>query len=100
MRLTRPIAAVTQKLYYTGNLLQQFAVLVTGAGQTYFPESVKKSRWSILRDHILWIVRNQEINRFYYVYGLDRKSQHKSENIIGYRRFRRLRNRANLRPNG
>ena len=100
MKFIRPLTGVTQKLYYTGNLLQQFASLVTGTNQTYFPGSVQKSKWSIFRDHILWIIRNQEINRFYYVYGLDRKHQQKSAGVIGYRRFRRLRNKTNLRPQG
>lgn len=100
MKFIRPLTGVTQKLHYTGNLLQQFATLIIGTDQTYFPGSVQKSRWSIFRDHVLWIIRNQEINRFYYVYGLDRKHQQKSAGIISYRRFRRMRNRTNLRPQG
>lgn len=100
MKFTRPISAITQKLYYTGNLLQQLAAMVSPSNQSYFPESAQKSRWSIFRDHLLWIIRNREINRFYYVYGLDRKHQNKSRNVIGYRRFRQMRNRANLRPAG
>jgi hypothetical protein len=100
MKLTQPFGAVTQKLYYTGDLIQQFARLVSNRNQTYFPESIQKSRWNILRDHLFWVIKNREINRFYYVYGLDRKHQKKSRDVIGYRRFSRLRNLANLQPEG
>jgi hypothetical protein len=100
MKLTRPITAITQKLYYTGNLIQQFTTLVSSRDQTYFPESAQKSKWSIFRDHLLWVIKNREINRFYYVYGLDRKHQRKSQDVIAYRHFRQLRNRANLQPEG
>lgn len=100
MKLTRPFGAVTQKLFYTGNLLQQFALLVGNRDQTYYPEGIQKSRWNILKDHLLWVIKNREINRFYYVYGLDLKHQQKSKDVIGYRKFSQIRNRANLQPTG
>lgn len=100
MKLTRPLGAVAQKLYYTGNLIQQFSVLLSVREQTYYPESLQKSKWSIFRDHLFWVLKNREINRFYYVYGLDLKHQNKSQHVIGYRRFRTIRNKANLKPEG
>jgi hypothetical protein len=100
MKFIRPLGAVTRKLFYTKDLLQQFATLVADSDQTYFPESTQKSRWSILRDHLWWMIKNQELNRFYYVYGLDLKHQRKASNVIGYRKFRRMRNATNLKPKG
>lgn len=100
MKFIRPIGAVTKTIYYTKDLLQQFATLVGDNNQTYYPESTQKSRWSILRDNLWWMVKNQELNRFYYVYGLDIKDQQKARGVIGYRRFRSMRNAANLKPKG
>lgn len=100
MNLVRPLSGVTKKLYYTGNLVHQFAELVNNRNQTYFPELRQKSKWTIFRDQLLWIFKNREINRYYYVYGLDRRDETKGTEIIGYRKFRRMRDQANLRPQG
>jgi hypothetical protein len=62
--------------------------------QTYFPESPRKGKPAILLDNLLWLIRNLEGNRYYFVYGLDRKGARPSR-FIPYRRFRQLRDRLN-----
>ncbi len=41
--------------------------------QTCYPEVERKSRSRIFRDLVLWAFRHDELNRYYFSYGLDRK---------------------------
>jgi hypothetical protein len=100
MNPTNGIVALTQKLKYPGGLLLDFIKLVTNTDQSYFSKTERKSRWKIWRENILWIAKHHEINRFYYVYWLDKKGNDCHHEKIGYRRFRRLRDTYNLKPNG
>ena len=67
--------------------------------KSYFPEATRKNKWSIWWDNLLWLAKNNEVNRFYYVYGLDRKSAPHDLDVLPYPEFRRLRNQRNLKPN-
>ena len=69
----------------------------TDRSHSYFPDADRKSKLRILADLLVWLVRYREVNRFYFVYGLDRKDA-RADRLLGYRQFRALRNRANLRP--
>ena len=69
----------------------------TDRSHSYFPDADRKSKLRILADLLVWLVRYREVNRFYFVYGLDRKDA-RADRLLGYRKFRALRNRANLRP--
>ena len=100
MKPEKKIYAVTQKLIYPGSLLMQFLKLVTNSQQSYFPKTERKSKWSIWLENMLWVARHKEINRYYYIYGLDRKGNFTQTEKLGYRRFRRLRDTHNLRPKG
>ncbi len=100
MKFHAPISAVAEKLSYTRKLFHDLNELVNDSSQTYFPDQQRKSRWSILRDQLLWIFRNKELNRYYYVYGLDRRYDKSSKEYLGYRKFRRMRDTANLHPKG
>lgn len=65
--------------------------------ETYYPEEVRKSKARVLWDLVVWYVKSGEANRYYYVYGLDRKNGGcRSKELIPYPRFRRIRNRRNL----
>jgi hypothetical protein len=99
MDLLQPLTIATKKIGQTRHLILEFTRLVGNSDQTYFPESTQKSKWTIFTDHLWWVIKNRELHRYYYVYGLDRK-QKKALGVIGYKRFRRLRNSANLRPKG
>lgn len=100
MKISSGLSAITGKLDHGRNLLHQLVSLVNDKSQTYYPELKQKSKFKILAEQLLWIFRNKELNRYYYVYGLDAKDEHKSREILGYRKFRSLRDRSNLRPRG
>ena len=100
MKLPTPVQAVAQKIVYTRNLFYDLNSLVNDTSQTYYPDHRRKSKWSILLDQLVWILRNKELNRYYYILGLDRQDENKTGNLIGYRKFRSLRDRFNHRPAG
>jgi hypothetical protein len=94
------LSSLNNKIKYTGGLIRQFLHLVNNPSQTYFPEHRQKGRLSIWLDNLAWIVRNKEINRFYYAYGLDRKDIDVGKEILSYREYRSIRDRRNLRLKG
>lgn len=65
--------------------------------RSYYPEEPVKSKPRVLADLLWWLLRSGELNRYYYVYGLDRKAVGRNHELLPYRQFRRLRNRRNLR---
>ncbi|MFL6592990.1 MAG: sugar-transfer associated ATP-grasp domain-containing protein [Luteimonas sp.] len=64
--------------------------------RSYWPEEPRKSRSRVLGELLWWMLRSGEVNNYYYVYGLDRKSAQRID-LMPYRAFRRLRNKGNLR---
>jgi hypothetical protein len=38
--------------------------------QTRVPNEAQKSRFRILIDLFIWVIRNAEVNKYYFVYGL------------------------------
>jgi hypothetical protein len=68
--------------------------------RSYWPEERCKSKPRIAAELLWWLVRHREINRYYYVCGLDRKSVARAAEILPYSDFRRIRNRENLRSRG
>lgn len=65
--------------------------------RSYYPEEPTKSKPRVLAELLWWLLRTGEINNYYYVYGLDRKSVDRRPELLPYRQFRRIRNRRNLR---
>jgi hypothetical protein len=101
MKSGSALSALKQKLERPANLLRQFFTLVTtGNEQSYVPKAERKSKWTIWRENMVWVAKNKEINRYYYVYGLDRRGSNAQNEIISYKTFRSLRDRNNLRPGG
>lgn len=98
MKPRNAFSKLIQKVKYSGNLLRRFLSLINDPKQTYFPDEELKNKWAIWRDNVLWVLRHKEINRYYYVYGLDRKSSDNGNEIVGYRTFRSLRDKGNLHP--
>lgn len=65
--------------------------------RSYYPDEPVKSKPRVLAELLWWLLRSGEINNYYYVYGLDRKSVGRSHELLPYRQFRRIRNRRNFR---
>ena len=65
----------------------------------YFPESERKPKTVMWWDNLLWLTKFGEVNKYYYVYGLDRKQGSDSKDFISYINFYRKRDSRNLRPN-
>jgi hypothetical protein len=65
--------------------------------RSYWPDECRKSKTRIAAELLWWLTRHREINRYYYVYGLDRKTSARADEVLPYKKFRRIRNRANLR---
>lgn len=62
--------------------------------ESYYPEEKRKSSFRILLDHLSLIIRYGEMPRFYFVYGLDRKSSNKND-YMPYAYFMALRREKN-----
>lgn len=80
--------------------LRRMLKLMTSPNQTYYPHLERKNRFEIIGDQLTWILKNRELNEYYYTYGLDRKSKEVADHVIPYRTFRRIRDSRNLRPSG
>lgn len=61
--------------------------------RTYYPDEPRKSRLTIFRELVAWLLWHHEVNRFYYVYGMDRKGV-RARDFIGRIEFQRLRDRG------
>lgn len=62
--------------------------------ESYYEEDVRKSKFTICLDYLKMIYKFGEIDRFYFVYGLDRKGAVLSD-YMPYGRFMCLRERKN-----
>jgi hypothetical protein len=67
-----------------------------GPSRSYWPAEPRKSRPRIWGELLWWLLRSGEANRFYYVYGLDRKLPRRTD-VMPFNRFQQARSRANLR---
>jgi hypothetical protein len=100
MKLPKAITETIQNIKNTRYELQRISRLVNDPklSSSYFPETERKSKTEIWKDHLLCLAKYNEVNHYYYVYGLDRKGADASE-LLPYRTFRIIRNRTNLHPN-
>jgi hypothetical protein len=102
MKLGTLITKAIQSLKYTRYDIQRVSRLVNDPklSKTYFPEAERKSKLQIWSDNLLWLMRHKEVNRYYYVYGLDRKHSETENEVLPYRTFRIIRDSTNLHPQG
>lgn len=100
MKLANIIKRIRRKIPFTRKKMKGLLDLVNDPklSRTYFPEEDRKSKASIWWDNFLWLAKFGEVNRYYYVYGLDRKKESKSNEILSYKDFYRKRNSRNLHP--
>lgn len=68
-------------------------------GPTYFPNEKRKSKRRILLDQIINIIKYEDIEHYYYLYGKDiiGKNNRGGESFTPYMKFLRRRNRLNFR---
>lgn len=101
MKLFNPFKQLVQQLKYTRYDLQRISRLVNDPklSRSYFPEATRKSKRAIWRENLRWLVQHKEVNRYYYVYGQDRKNIDAEKEVLPYRAFRIIRNSTNLHPN-
>lgn len=64
------------------------------------PAGRRKSRARRFLDLLAWRLREGEVNKFYYLWGLDREGAPELGSLLSLREFVRLRDRNNLRPVG
>ena len=64
-------------------------------GETYFPEKPRKNILRIYFEQLLHSLKYGEINRYYYVYGMDVVGK-KDSDYMDYYSFYRLRNKMNM----
>jgi len=64
------------------------------ARRTYFPNCAQKGRMAILIDNLVWLFKYGQLNRYYYLYGLDLKNS-RPANFMHAKNFYRVRDRIN-----
>lgn len=65
--------------------------------RTYYPEEERKSKRSIWIDNLVWTLKNSEVNKYYYVYGMDRKQFPREREVLPYNKFNKIRNARNMK---
>jgi hypothetical protein len=93
--IKRAISTASDSVNMIGHIIRDPAT-----SRTYFPEREHKQKITILWDNLLWLARYGEVNRFYFIYGLDCKSAPRKKEFLPYRKFMRIRNSKNLHPDG
>ncbi len=66
--------------------------------QSYYPEEERKSKFSIWLDNLLWVIKNNEVNKLYYAYGMDRKAGLNGLEVMSLKKFGYIRDKENLFP--
>ena len=92
-------------IFYGGKLAGRFIfpVLLIKDSQfylnqkSYFPECQRKSKFRIVLDQLIYIMRTGEINRDYFLYGFDRKTKNDFKNYVPWLTFTHARNTLNER---
>jgi hypothetical protein len=64
------------------------------ASQTYYPESPQKSVFEIWLDQLKWYAKFHTFNKYYYLYGLDRKGVSQS-GYLPFMHFYKIRDQIN-----
>lgn len=65
-------------------------------GTNYYPEKEEKSSFRIFWDQVLNILRHSDIDKFYYLYGLNVRNFRKTTDYLHYIPFMSRRNELNL----
>jgi hypothetical protein len=63
--------------------------------KTYFPEEPRKAPITVFWELLLWLIRYGEVNKYYYVYGQDRKDT-QNRNVVAWPVFKAMQDSRNL----
>ena len=69
-----------------------------GDRTSYYPECELKSKSRIFFEHLWYMLKTGELNKYYYRFGFDRKSQTDFTNLVPWLTFTNARNRKNQLP--
>ena len=99
MNILSKLRQIPRRAIRTGKGLTGVSKLINdpALSRTYFPEAERKSKFTILMDNLIYLVRHGEVNNYYYVFGMDRKNSN-GQDFLPYTQFRYLRNSKNRRP--
>ena len=98
------VYSVENTLLFGGKILGRFIfpfVLLfgnLGYHESYYSECRLKSKIRIFFEQLLYIIKNGEINKYYYIFGFDRKSKNDFNEYIPWLVFINARNRKNQLP--
>src|SRR5690349_15917419 len=92
MLASNGLSAISRKLHSAGSILKQLTALVYDPryATSYYPNDQHKSKLTILKENLAWWIKHKEVNKFYYVYGLDTKDGRTAKEILPYRAFRAI----------
>ncbi|WP_423148056.1 sugar-transfer associated ATP-grasp domain-containing protein [Rubrolithibacter danxiaensis] len=66
--------------------------------KSYFPEDPLKSKRRILFDNVIHILKYGELNKYYFLFGLDRKEKNDLNQYVSHKTLVHFRNKRNLFP--
>lgn len=99
--LTRPRATARAASWRVRRVARKLAEATDMARsadvRTFHPEADRKGTLKILREQIYFLLRDNEVESFYYHVGRDRKGVRPND-FLTYAQFRSLRDGRNLRP--
>jgi len=91
------IKAIGQFVYFLPVRLRGIWNLTTDEklSVTYYPERKRKSKMKIFLENIFFLLRNQEVNKYYHSYGLDLNNGVVKRDFFPLSVYKKLRTRAN-----
>lgn len=61
---------------------------------SFYPEKARKSNFRIIVENVIWMLKNKEVNNFYYLYGSDVKEKNPND-YEAYTKIQKLRDKRN-----
>lgn len=91
------IRAVGSFIYMFPNRLRRVWQMVSDPklSRTYYPEEERKSKIRIFLENLWCLLRYQEVNNYYYCFGLDRKTGINPRDYFTMLQYKKWRTRAN-----
>jgi hypothetical protein len=98
MGIMNRLKKIARKNPFTAKNIQSVIQLINDPklSRTYYPELPRKSKFTILKENLVWLAKHNEVNKYYYVYGFDRIDRSNYPEVIPIKKFTRIRNRRNI----
>ncbi len=96
--------SVENTLFYGGKIAGRFIFPVLlilgkeGNRESNYPESELKNKFTIFFEQLWYILKTGEVNKYYYIFGFDRKFKNDFKNYVPWLVFTNARNRKNQLP--